>query len=69
MKYDNFKGKTHSNETKMKIGESNSISQKGEKNSQFGTCWITNEKENKKIHRGDDIPNGYRLGRKLKFKN
>ena len=64
-----FTGLNHSTESKRKIGIANSAKQKGELNSQYGTCWITNEKENKKIHRGDDIPNGYRLGRKLKFKN
>jgi hypothetical protein len=61
-----FEGKTHSKETKKRIGLSNSIKQKGELNSQAGTCWITNEKESKKIHRGDDIPKGYRLGRTLR---
>lgn len=37
---------------------------KGEKNSQFGTCWITNGKENKKIKKEETIPNGWKLGRK-----
>jgi len=47
-----------------------SISQQGkhngEKNSQFNTCWITNGIDNKKIYKNDIIPNGYKLGRKLK---
>ena len=34
-----------------------------EKNSQFGTCWITDEIENKKIKKINPIPNGWRLGR------
>ena len=38
----------------------------GSKNSQFGTMWITNETESKKIPRGDLIPNGWRAGRKMK---
>jgi len=40
--------------------------QQGKRNSQYGTQWITNEKENKKIKKGDKIPNGWRLGRKIK---
>jgi hypothetical protein len=35
--------------------------------SQFGTCWITNETENKKIKKTEIIPNGWRLGRKTKW--
>ena len=58
--------KTLSDETKRKIGEKNSQLQKGEKNSQFGTFWITNEKENKKIRKSDLIPVGWRKGRKMK---
>lgn len=61
-----FKGKNHSKETKRKIGEANSIKQKGECNSQYGTCWITNGVENKKIGKNDSIPEGWKLGRKLK---
>lgn len=59
-------GRFHKEETKQKIGEVNSLKQKGEGNSQFGTCWITNGNENKKIYKGDLIPNGWRLGRELK---
>ena len=61
--YKTFLGKKHSEETKKKIGKANSIKQKGINNSQYGTCWITNEKINKKIYRGDEIPKGFRLGR------
>jgi hypothetical protein len=53
MKYNTFNGKTHSDETKKKIGKLNALTQKGERNSQFGTCWITNGIENKKIKKTD----------------
>jgi group I intron endonuclease len=57
-------GKTHREESKRKIGNANSVKQKGEANSQFGTCWITNGIENKKIKKTDSIPMGWKLGRK-----
>ncbi len=60
-------GKKHSKETKKKMSLSQQGKQKGSNNSQYGTCWITNEKENKKIFKGDNILNGWRLGRKMKF--
>jgi len=61
-------GRKHKEETKIKMKLFRSINhpQKGEKNSQYGTCWITNGKENKKIHKGDLIPDNWRLGRKIK---
>jgi len=62
----NWTGRKHKEESKRLIGEKNSIYQKGEGNSQYGTCWITNGKENKKIHKGDLIPDDWRLGRKIK---
>ena len=46
-------GKTHSEESKLKIGISNSGKQKGERNSQFGTFWINNGEINKKIKKED----------------
>jgi hypothetical protein len=60
----NWTGKTHSEETKRKIGEANSLIQKGEGNSQFGTCWITNGTQNKKIKKTDELPKGWSLGRR-----
>lgn len=60
-----FKGKKHSDETKKIIGEKNSINT-GEKNSQFGTMWITNGSDNKKISKLDEIPEGWRKGRCIK---
>ena len=68
-KYLTFKGKTHSEETKKKMSESKKITAKGVNNSQFGTCWITDEKESKRIYKGDNIPEGWRLGRVIKSIN
>jgi hypothetical protein len=62
----NWSGKKHSEETKHKMSESSKGMGKGEDNSQFGSCWITNESESKKIKRSDEIPKGWRLGRKIK---
>jgi hypothetical protein len=67
-----FTNKKHTEETKKKIGESNSKHQYGEKNSQYGTMWIHNktEKINKKIKKEDIniwLNTGWEIGRKLKF--
>lgn len=59
-------GKTHSEETKQRIGRVNALKQQGSKNSQYGTCWITNGKENRKIKKETlDIwlKKGYNRGR------
>lgn len=60
-----FFGKKHSEETKRKISEKNSINLAGENNSQYGTIWITNNIENKKMLKTDVIPEGWRKGRKI----
>lgn len=56
---------------KQAIGAANSVHQTGEGNSQFGTRWIYSdtEKQSKKIRATDDIPEGWQLGRKIKFDN
>jgi len=54
-------GKKHTPETIEKIKKSTKGKQTGEKNSQFGTCWITNGQENKKIKK-EDIQNYKNLG-------
>lgn len=67
VKYDTFTNKKHSEESKKKIGETNSFLQSGEKNSQYGKVWIFNY--DKKISRSINkeeldkyIGEGWRLG-------
>jgi len=61
--------RTVSDAAKAIIGAANSVHQTGEGNSQFGTRWIHSmeEKQSKKIRSTDDIPEGWELGRKMKF--
>jgi group I intron endonuclease len=66
IRYDGFLGKAHSSETKDKIGKANSKNQSGSSNSQYGTKWITNGKENKKIKSIEMIPTGWKAGRIIK---
>jgi hypothetical protein len=68
IKHRDWTGKKHKESSKKLIGQKNSKNQKGEKNSQYGTCWITNEFENKKILKGGVIPDGWRLGMIVKKK-
>ena len=63
IKYDTFTGRKHNEETKQKIGFSVSKKQSGIHNSQYGTMWITNGIENKKIKKEDIIPEGWYKGR------
>lgn len=63
----NFKGKQHSQEAKRKIGEANAIRQKGEGNSQFGSMWINNGVESRKIKKDSIIPDGWSKGRKQNY--
>ena len=62
IRYNTFTGKTHSVE--WKITQSNRMKEKtGHKNSQFGTMWITDGLQNKKIKKIDNIPEGWYKGR------
>jgi hypothetical protein len=68
IKYNTFEGKTHSEETKQKMSNSSKGIGVGEKNSQYGTCWITKDGVNKKIKKEnleDYLNNGWSKGRKI----
>ncbi len=52
--------KKHSDSTKDKMSKS----QAGNKNSQFGSMWITNGTQNTKIKKSESIPEGWYKGRK-----
>lgn len=65
----NWNDKTHTEETKKLISEVKKGQGIGEKNSQFGTCWITKDGENKKIKKQElevFIKEGWKNGRKVK---
>jgi len=71
-KMDSFRNKKHTDAAKKSIGEKISANQKGEKNSQYGKCWVYNDSEmiNIKIHK-DQIDNytekGWELGLKMEY--
>jgi hypothetical protein len=56
-------GKNHSDETKKKIGLQNSKCQKGERNSQYGSMWITNGIINRKVKKESVLLEGWYIGR------
>jgi hypothetical protein len=61
-----FTGKQHSAETKKKLSGPR-VNSTGESNSQYGTMWITNGKDNQKIKKDIDIiPEGWYSGRTVK---
>ena len=68
-----WNGKTHSDKTKKLMSESRQGKQSGEKNSQFGTCWIYHKDfGNKKIKQEvlqNFLDNGWIKGRKVKLTN
>lgn len=64
-------GRTLTKEHKEKISKANSVSCKGERNSQFGTTWIYNETEIKKIKKEElqsYLDQGWIYGRRKKLK-
>ena len=61
-------GKKHSSLSKEKMSNFWKENSKGSKNSQYGTMWITNELDNKKIKKNDLdkwLSQGYTKGRKM----
>lgn len=69
-----WKDKKHSEETKKIISEKLKIQQAGEKNSQFGTCWIHHlqlkiSKKIKNTELDSFLIEGWIKGRKMKFLN
>lgn len=65
IKYDTFSGKQHSTETRLKMSEAKKGKTFGANNSSFGTIWITNGSENKKVKKDSTIPEGWYKGRKI----
>ena len=63
----NWSGKKHDPETIEKIKETKRETGVGSENSQYGSMWITNGIENKKIKKEDIIPDGWYKGRKIKL--
>ena len=67
-----WKNRKHTEESKMKMSETHAKNkhQQGEKNSQFGTCWIHDDKKSikiKKEHLEEYISSGWKKGRKIKI--
>jgi hypothetical protein len=64
--YNTFSGKKHSDDTKLKM----SVVKKGKglksDNSQWGSKWITNGIESKKINENEKLPENWFYGRTLK---
>lgn len=66
IRYNTFTGKSHSEEWKQQQSLIMREKQKGTKNSQYGTCWITNGHVNKKIKKDELnfwLESGYTKGR------
>lgn len=66
IRYDTFTGKNHTPESKEKISLAKKNTGTGKQNSQYGTMWITNGQENKKIKKESVIPEGWYKGYKVK---
>ena len=60
--YYNWEGKKHNQDTIEKMQNSKKGQGVGKSNSQYGTKWITNGSENKKIKKEDTLPDGWVYG-------
>jgi hypothetical protein len=60
-----WSGRKHNQETKERMSNSRKGNGVGKNNSQFGTCWITNGKENKKINKNEKLLLGWEYGRTI----
>ena len=61
-------GRSHKEETKIQIGKTNSLKQKGEGNSQFGTVWISKDGKSCKVKKENleqFLKEGWTRGRKM----
>lgn len=62
IKYDTFTGRQHTEESKLKISKAASA-RTGNRNSQHGSCWITDGSTNRKLRRDEPVPTGWKKGR------
>jgi hypothetical protein len=65
--FQTFKGKKHTEKTKDLMSKSHKGKSIGSANSQYGTMWITNGIENRKIKTVDNIPDSWYKGRVIKM--
>lgn len=67
-----FAGKNHSGEHKQHMSKIMAVAQAGERNSQYGKCWIhsSSERRSTRVMKGEVqewLDRGWILGRKMKF--
>jgi hypothetical protein len=68
--YNTFSGKTHSDETKLKISKAKKNTGIGKTNSQYGTCWVIKNNISKKIKKEElnlYLGEGWVNGRKILY--
>ena len=68
----NWNGRKHRPETREKMKASHVGKHDGEKNSQFGTCWVSHPelKKSQRVNKGkveDYLADGWVKGRKMKW--